>query len=141
MRHTINEAASLVGRTRRSLYRAMTEGRLSYGVGADDRRYIDTAELLRAYGPFEAPSQNAPPEMSQGVTLPDDLAEMIAQAVGKAVAEAVEPLRKEIELLRQQNADQRVIEHLPESSPATSRKGMTTKPHSFADLLSGLDQG
>lgn len=35
MRHTIDEAASLVGRTRRSLYRAMTEGRLSYGVDGE----------------------------------------------------------------------------------------------------------
>ena len=50
MRHTIDEAASLVGRTRRSLYRAMTEGRLAYGLEADGRRYIDTTELLKGGG-------------------------------------------------------------------------------------------
>ena len=97
MRHTIDEAANLVGRTRRSLYRAMTEGRLAYGLEADGRRHIDTTELLRVYGAFKAPSQDA---MSHAVTPPADLADIIAQAVAKAVAEAVEPLRLEIQQLR-----------------------------------------
>ncbi|MBM1204817.1 MULTISPECIES: hypothetical protein [Pseudomonas] len=110
MRHTIDEAASLVGRTRRSLYRAMTEGRLAYGLEADGRRYIDTAELLRVYGAFDSPSQSVTPQMSHGVTVPSDLGEIIA----KAVAEAVEPLRKEIELLRLENAEQRRLEHRPD---------------------------
>jgi hypothetical protein len=144
MRHTIDEAASLVGRTRRSLYRAMNESRLVYGVGHDDRRYIDTTELLRVYGPFVAPSQDVTPEMSHGVTVPDDFGEIIAKAVAKAVAEAVEPLRQEIEKLRLENAEQRLIEHKPgsvlkneESQPAM-QDGMPEKPQSFADLLAGL---
>jgi hypothetical protein len=144
MRHTIDEAASLVGRTRRSLYRAMTEGRLSYGLEADKRRYIDTAELLRVYGAFEPPSQDVTQEMSHGVTVPDDLGEIIAKAVARAVAEAVEPLRQEIEKLRLENAEQRLIEHKPgevlkneESQPAI-QDGMPEKPQSFADLLAGL---
>ena len=107
MRHTIDEAANLVGRTRRSLYRAMTEGRLAYGLKTDGRRYIDTSELLRVYGAFEAPSQPSQDAMSHGVTLPADLAEIIAQAVAKAV----EPLRLEIQQLRQENAEQRLISH------------------------------
>ena len=114
MRHTIDEAASLVHRTRRSLYRAMTEGRLSYGLEADGRRYIDTAELLRVYGAFDSPSQSVTPVMSHGVTVPDDLGEIISKAVAKAVAEAVEPLRQEIEKLRQESAEQRLIEYKPQ---------------------------
>lgn len=137
MRHTIDEAASLVGRTRRSLYRAMTEGRLAYSLEHDGRRYIDTTELLRVYGPFDAPSQAVTPEMSHGVTLPADLAELIAkavsQAVGKAVAEAVEPLRLELERLR---LEQRRIEHKPTTD---SPPGPQTAPQSFADLLASLD--
>ena len=144
MRHTIDEAASLVGRTRRSLYRAMDDSRLSWVPGDDGRRYIDTTELLRAYGAFKAPSQDVTPEMSHGVTVPDDLGEIIAKAVAKAVADAVEPLRKEIELLRLENAEQRLIEHKPgevlkneEIQPA-SQDVMPEKPQSFADLLAGL---
>lgn len=150
MRHTIDEAASLVGRTRRSLYRAMNESRLVYSLGHDDRRYIDTTELLRVYGAFEAPSQDVTPQMSHGVTVPDGLGEIIARAVGKAVAEAVEPLRKEIELLRLENAEQRLIEHKPDrpapmvetpTPPAVidpQIEGEPVKPQSFADLLAGM---
>jgi hypothetical protein len=157
VRHTIDEAAALVGRTRRSLYRAMTEGRLAYGLEADGRRYIDTAELLRVFGAFKATSRDENPEMSHGVTVPSDLAEIIAQAVAagiaealpKAVMEAVEPLRKEIELHRLENAEQRRIEHkpyAPATAPALSEAlsvpqpvAPASKPRSFADLLSGLD--
>lgn len=151
MRHTIDEAASLVSRTRRSLYRAMTEGRLAYGLEADGRRYIDTTELLRVYGAFDPPSQSVTPEMSHGVTVPDDLGEIIAKAVARAVAEAVEPLRKEIELLRLENAEQRLIEHKPDRSaenladqtrsPVAAQphiEGESVKPQSFADLLAGM---
>ena len=149
MRHTIDEAASLVSRTRRSLYRAMTEGRLAYGLEADGRRYIDTTELLRVYGAFDPPSQSVTPEMSHGVTVPDDLGEIIAKAVARAVAEAVEPLRKEIELLRMENAEQRLIEHKPDRSAENLAdvplsgidpqiEGEPLKPQSFADLLAGM---
>lgn len=162
MRHTIDEAASLIGRTRRSLYRAMTDGRLSYGLESDGRRYIDTAELLRVYGAFEPPSQSVTPEMSHGVTVPSDFGEIIAQAVAMAVAEAVEPLRLEIEKLRLENAEQRLLEHRPDRSaappqhPPTAVKDgeklfhppaedgqalqnrVASKPQSFADLLAGL---
>ena len=146
MRHTIDEAASLVGRTRRSLYRAMTEGRLTYGLEADSRRYIDTTELLRVYGAFDAPSQDVTPEMSHRVTVPDDLGEIIAKAVARAVAEAMEPLRKEIALLRLENAEQRLIEHNPDRSAenladiqSAMQDGVPEKPRSFADLLARLD--
>ena len=149
MRHTIDEAASLVHRTRRSLYRAMTEGRLAYGLEADGRRYIDTAELLRVYGAFNTPSQSVTPVMSHGVTVPDDLGEIISKAVAKAVAEAVEPLRQEIEKLRQESAEQRLIEYKPqrpslvEPPKAGELPAMKTNepesPQSFADLLAGMD--
>ena len=162
MRHTIDEAAALVGRTRRSLYRAMTEGRITYGLEADSRRYIDTTELLRVYGQLNVPSQDVSPEMSYGVTVPDDLGEIIAKAVAKAVTEALEPLRKEIEQLRLENSEQRLIEHKPDKSvenlagyklrdtlkPERSVSGQAQspdvdatpeKPQSFADLLAGLD--
>ena len=143
MRHTIDEAASLVGRTRRSLYRAMTEGRISWVPGDEGRRYIDTTELLRVYGAFKAPSHDVTPQMSHGVTVPDDLGEIIAKAVAKAVAEAVEPLRQEIEKLRLENTEQRLIEHKPSIPPVGDHPqfdgAAKDKPQSFADLLAGMD--
>lgn len=140
MRHTIDEAASLVSRTRRSLYRAMTEGRLAYGLEADGRRYIDTTELLRVYGAFDPPSQSVTPEMSHGVTVPDDLGEIIAKAVARAVAEAVEPLRKEIELLRLENAEQRLIEHKPDRSAENLADPQVIEPDDpWGDIFDSLN--
>lgn len=140
MRHTIDEAASLVGRTRRSLYRAMNESRLVYSLGHDDRRYIDTTELLRVYGAFKVPSQDVTPEMSHGVTVPDDLGEIIAKAVAKAVAYAVEPLRKEIELLRLENAEQRLIEHKPERSAENFADPQVIEPDDpWGDIFDSLN--
>ena len=135
MRHTIDEAANLVGRTRRSLYRAMTEGRLVYGLETDGRRYIDTSELLRVYGAFKAPPQPSQDAMSRGVTLPADLAEIIAQAVAKAVSEAVEPLRLEIQQLRQENAEQLLIGY--DKAPET--KAEVSLVDEFADMFVRLN--
>ena len=120
----------------------MTEGRLAYDLGAGGRRYIDTTELLRVYGAFDAPSQDVTPEMSHSVTVPDDLGEIIARAVAKAVAEAVEPLRQEIEKLRLDNAEQRLIEHnpepQPEKAPTPGKPKLPGPAKSFSDLLAGL---
>lgn len=46
----IAEAAKLVGRDRKSLYRAIKEGRLSATQSASGARQVDTSELIRVYG-------------------------------------------------------------------------------------------
>jgi hypothetical protein len=76
----------------------MTEGRLAYGLEHDGRRYIDTTELLRVYGAFDVPSQSVVTEPSHSVTPSSD---ELAQVIATAVAQAVEPLRAEIEKLRE----------------------------------------
>lgn len=129
MRHTINEAASLVGRTRRSVYRAMTEGRLAYGLEANGHRYIDTSELLRVYGAFDATSHTVTPKMSHTVTPNSD---DLAQAIAAAVAQAVEPLRAEIEKLRETLLR---IEYKPDT-PA--RPVVVDELDPFADIFSSL---
>ena len=47
---TITEAAKLVRRSRRTLYRDIDKGRLSKSVTHDGATVIDTSELLRVYG-------------------------------------------------------------------------------------------
>lgn len=124
MWHTLPEAIKLTGRSRRSIYRDMDAGRVSYRVGTDGRRELETSELMRAYG---ALAQVAQPE-AQSVahsgtadgTPPDAMAEAIAAAVAKAVAEAVEPLRKEIEQLRETML---LIEHKPQRKGYDEREG------------------
>lgn len=47
---TISEAAKLVGRDRKTLYKDIKAGRLSATLSATDVRQVDTAELIRVYG-------------------------------------------------------------------------------------------
>lgn len=49
---SVSEAARLVGRDRKSLYRAIKQGRLSATQSATGERQIDIAELVRVYGNF-----------------------------------------------------------------------------------------
>lgn len=51
--HTLNEAVKLTGRSRRSIYRDMATGLVSYGVGPSGMRQLETSELIRAYGALE----------------------------------------------------------------------------------------
>ncbi|WP_218577124.1 hypothetical protein, partial [Pseudomonas sp. FSL R10-2398] len=57
-------------------------------------------------------------------------------------AEAVEPLRQEIEKLRLDNAEQRLIEHnpepQPEKAPTPGKPKLPGPAKSFSDLLAGL---
>jgi hypothetical protein len=45
-----NDAASVAGISRRSIQRAIKEGRLSATTDGDGNRVIDTSELIRVYG-------------------------------------------------------------------------------------------
>lgn len=53
MWHTVQEAAQLTGRCRRTLYRDMAAGRVTYAVRANGRREMETSELIRAFGPLQ----------------------------------------------------------------------------------------
>lgn len=67
---SIAEAADWVGRDRKTLYRAIKEGRLSATLSATGEKQVDIAELTRVYGVRRdsrdsgatvAPPQNATP--------------------------------------------------------------------------------
>lgn len=134
MWHTLPEAIKLTGRSRRSLYRDMDAGRVSYRVGTDGRRELETSELMRAYGALAQVAQpEAQPVAHSGTadgTPPDAMAEAIAAAVAKAVAEAVEPLRKEIEQLRETML---LIEHKPQRKGYDEREGFEPSSRANAD--------
>lgn len=54
--HSINEAATLVSRDRKSLYRAIKEGRLTATLGATGQKEVSTSELIRVYGELKPAS-------------------------------------------------------------------------------------
>ena len=47
---TLSQAAQLVGKNRKTLYRHITEGRLSATINADGVKEVDPSELHRVYG-------------------------------------------------------------------------------------------
>lgn len=49
---SISEAAKLVGKDRKTLYKAIKDGRLSATLSATGGRQVDTSELQRVYGNF-----------------------------------------------------------------------------------------
>lgn len=66
MWHTLQEAATLTGRSRRTLYRDMDAGRVSYQRRPDGRRELETSELIRAYGSLRGPSRTGTAGLAQG---------------------------------------------------------------------------
>ncbi|EJB8515810.1 entry exclusion protein 1 [Pseudomonas sp.] len=48
--HSVAQAQALTGKSRRTLYRDMAAGRLSWRGNTAGRRELETSELLRVYG-------------------------------------------------------------------------------------------
>jgi transposase len=48
--HSINEAAKLVGRSPKTIYRLVKQGFLSATLDENGKKQIDTSELLRVFG-------------------------------------------------------------------------------------------
>ncbi len=140
MWHTLPEAIKLTGRSRRSLYRDMDAGRVSYRVGSDGRRELETSELIRAYGALAQVAQPVAQPVAQAGT-PD----------GTLPADALGPLLEELRLLRAEVKELRetmlLIEHKPqkkeviqEAKRTADTKSSGEKVTSFADLVEKFQQ-
>jgi hypothetical protein len=127
--HTLNEAVKLTGRSRRSIYRDMDRGLVSYGLDPAGNRQFETSELMRAYGALAPMAQPGTPEMAQAGT---------AQPWDQVLAE-LQALRKEVQELR---ATVLLIEHKPEppSVAKPSAPEQPKEPATWANLLSALDE-
>lgn len=122
--HTLNEAVKLTGRSRRSIYRDMSKGLVSYGLDVSGNRQFDTAELIRVYGMLTPVAQCDTPKVAHaGTEAPWDLviAEMSA-------------LRAEIQALR---ATIQRIEHKPE--PKSEEPENLRSPATWESLFKALD--
>lgn len=123
--HTLNEAVKLTGRSRRSIYRDMDRGLVSYGLDLAGNRQFETSELMRAYGALTPMAQPGTSDMAQVGT---------AQPWDQVLSE-LQALRKEVQELR---ATILLIEHKPEPSPIAPEKPQA--PATWSSLLSTLDE-
>lgn len=106
--HTILEAQKLTGKSRRTLYRDMSKGRLSWAPEGDNARRLETSELIRVYGTLLPVAQSEiekPAHAGTGVGT-QDTALILAE---------LKALREEVAELRQA---MRLIEHKPDPVPS-----------------------
>lgn len=74
--HSVSQAQKLTGKSRRTLYRDMASGRVSYRTGVRGHRDFETSELIRVYGEPEKDGTEEWPTVTQSSGTQND-AEMI----------------------------------------------------------------
>lgn len=152
-RITIKEATRLTGRSRRSLYRDMAAGRLSYHPSNNGRRLVDVSELIRAYGALEGQPEQVEAEATPPATVSrtdELLAELLE--VTRQQTEEIAALRREVAELRalpapgalaaherlagdQTPASQNATEPVPQAKASPKRQ----PPKDFSDLLARFE--
>jgi hypothetical protein len=125
--HTLKEAMKLTGRSRRSLYRDMATGLVSYGLDTQGHRQFETSELMRAYGAFMSLAHLDTPDLAHTGTVetahPWDL-----------VLAELQTLRQEVQELKSTVLR---LEHKPEKTDDLQSRLL--KPATWAGLLEALD--
>lgn len=97
--HTLPEAQKLTGKSRRTLYRDMATGRLSWVSESENSRRLETSELIRVYGELKPLAQSECENMAHGGTAlgTPDTALILAEL--KALREEVTELHQALRLL------------------------------------------
>lgn len=105
--HTIQEAQMLTGKSRRTLYRDMAAGRLSWTPEGENSRRVETSELIRAYGELKPVAQPESEKTAHSGTANGtaDIALVLAE---------LRELRTEVAELRQA---MRLLEYKPDQPP------------------------
>lgn len=116
MQLSVSDAARLYGKPRKSMYRHMDAGRLSYHVLGDGRRIIDLSELIRVYGePPGGRHGNDTPSEGGGDTHGESV-------LLRAMLEELQGLRREVAELKQQ---MRLLP-APDAGQGEARKPVST---------------
>ena len=120
MKHTVREAAGMVGLNRKTLYKHIRQGKVSATVDHEGQQVIDTAELMRAYGALETPGDT--PGATAGDT-PGDTSVVVPSGLLQDMQKSINKLSETVDLLREELAasrEQRLLEHKPEPEPESA---------------------
>ena len=104
-KHTIKEAARLVGISRTTLYQKMKDGEISWEPGPGGSRQIDTAELIRVFGPLRSSDADSPPDVQTGRTEHDRTDHSDKEI--RALTQHIETLRQSLAAAEADKADLR----------------------------------
>lgn len=132
MWHTLQEAVTLTGRSRRSLYRDMDAGRVSYQLRPDGRRELETSELIRAYGALLGPARTGTAGLTQGAHDPGTPSNEAMAALQAQVAHLTATVERLSGLFEKALY---LLEHKPEpAAPAAPAVQDSRKPEPLSDL-------
>jgi chromosome segregation ATPase len=121
--HTVADAAKLVNRDRRTLYKDIQRGRLTATVSATGERQVEPAELIRVYGELSVAEATTATvaerqELTAMATAHDpELAQLRAQVA--ALEARLADKQQHIEHLAQA---MRLLEHRPATEPLPPRR-------------------
>lgn len=124
---SITEAAHAADVSRRTIQRSIQSGRLSAATTATGERAIDTAELLRVFGPLRHAPSDTPVSMSQPVTTndaPDDTMTMLVEVLRDQLQQAQQEKARLLAMLEAEQQARRELETklLPAPRPAQTGK-------------------
>ena len=121
--HSVKEACQMTQKSRRTLYRDMARGLLSYGVDDSEKRVIETSELIRAYGELAQVAQPKPERMAHRGTHDGTpkLAHTDPQAVA-LVAQVEQMNQQMVEMRAELQEYQRLLTYRPEPEPSNPPK-------------------
>ena len=124
---SITEAAHAAGVSRRTIQRSIQSGRLSAATTATGERAIDTAELLRVFGPLRHAPSDTPASMSRPVATndaPDDTLTMLVEVLRDQLQQAQQEKARLLAMLEAEQQARRELETklLPAPRPAQTGK-------------------
>lgn len=100
---TLKKACELTGKSKRTIQRYMSSGKVSYVTNMQGHKTINISELIRVFGELSPPvTDNVRPSVTLTNDTPmitPEIAQLIAAEVSKGVSEAIAPLIKQIENL------------------------------------------
>jgi hypothetical protein len=106
--HSVTQAQKLTGKSRRTLYRDMASGRVTYRTNSRGHREFETSELIRVYGEPEQGGTEELPSVTQSPGTQNNAA-MLAE---------IRALRQEVGELK---AMMLRLEHKADTSPSDTR--------------------
>ena len=120
---SITEAARAAGVSRRTIQRSIQSGRLSATTTMTGERAIDTAELLRVFGPLRHAPSDTPASMSQPVATNDTMT-MLVEVLRDQLQQAQQEKARLLAMLEAEQQARRELETklLPAPRPAAVGK-------------------
>lgn len=127
---SVTEAAHVAGVSRRTIQRSIQSGRLSTATTATGERAIDTAELLRVFGPLRQAPSDTPAPMSQPVATndaPDTVTETLIEVLREQLQQAQQEKARllamlEVEQQARRELETKLLPAPPKPAPSSHRR-------------------